>query len=973
MLLGSPVSIQWARDQEGYFTAKELTLLLVTEMGLVPLVKRCFDSHTKGEEIMAILVSVSACLLFYFWFDFPHGLWGGVIVYFLFSLSRMRKRMAQMETDLKLEIQSLKLLLDRMSETREESRPAREPVRESVQPEPDPTPESATDSLPDPSPAPERPLSTDPSPLPWQSIPEAPPVPSWWGQAGKSVWTYFTTGNTIAKVGVLLLFVGVSFLLKYVSEQGWFPIELRLLTVAISSLVLLGLGWRMREKRNSYALLLQGAGIGIFYLTTFAGFRLVEVLPASLAFVLLLGAVILSSILALLQDSRVLALFSAGGGFLAPVLASTGQGSHVGLFSYYAVLNLGVFVMAWYRSWRSLNLLGFLFTFVIGGVWGLRYYRPEHFASTEPFLIFFFLLYVAITLLFAIKKREPRAFLVDATLAFGVPATAFGLQIGLVKDSSFGLAASAIAFGSFYLMLARFALHRFGELARLLVEALFAIGVCFLTLSVPLALDGRSTAAVWALEGVAVLWVGLRQGRLIPRCSGLILQGLAGLAFLFSADRPFGAFPILNANFLGAVILAVSHLGVGWFLHRTESSKVQGWEKKLVPWMMGLGLLWWSVGGVSELNHSSSIWGEALIRVFPKMSFSNILTQSRVLFFACSTLLWVTLARKGDWDLLAKVRWALMPIMIFFAMVLSLRDVHPFADIGLVSWSVAFWVHYRCLRRSEADSQSFETHQHFSAAWLLTLLVAGEAYWFGNQVVGGTRIWALTALAWVPVALALLVIRARPGSVWPLGLHRERYLGLGVAPHLAWGMFWTLILNFTHSGDPGVLSYIPLLNPLDLTQVFVWMAVGAWYLEARKARLTLLPEAKVLGVVMGCSAFLWITAGLTRALHHFAGLPWSFSALFDSSLVQASLSIYWSLVALGVMSLSTRKSWRMLWIAGASLLGVVVVKLVLVDLSGRGTLERVVSFLGTGVLLMLIGYFAPLPRAIENPVGEDSQ
>jgi uncharacterized membrane protein len=63
----------------------------------------------------------------------------------------------------------------------------------------------------------------------------------------------------------------------------------------------------------------------------------------------------------------------------------------------------------------------------------------------------------------------------------------------------------------------------------------------------------------------------------------------------------------------------------------------------------------------------------------------------------------------------------------------------------------------------------------------------------------------------------------------------------------------------------------------------------------------------------------------------------------------------------------------MLWIAGASLLGVVVVKLVLVDLSGRGTLERVVSFLGTGVLLMLIGYFAPLPRAIENPVGEDSQ
>ena len=112
-----------------------------------------------------------------------------------------------------------------------------------------------------------------------------------------------------------------------------------------------------------------------------------------------------------MNKSRLIALTCAGlavlgvsGGFLAPVLASTGGGSHVMLFSYYAVLNAGVLGIALYKAWRPLNVLGFVFTFGIGAVWGARFYRPELLESTEPFLLLFFLQYVVIAVVFALKQ-----------------------------------------------------------------------------------------------------------------------------------------------------------------------------------------------------------------------------------------------------------------------------------------------------------------------------------------------------------------------------------------------------------------------------------------------------------------------------------------------------------------------------------------------------------------------------------------
>ena len=62
------------------------------------------------------------------------------------------------------------------------------------------------------------------------------------------------------------------------------------------------------------------------------------------------------------------------------------------------------------------------------------------------------------------------------------------------------------------------------------------------------------------------------------------------------------------------------------------------------------------------------------------------------------------------------------------------------------------------------------------------------------------------------------------------------------------------------------------------------------------------------------------------------------------------------------MIFANRRKVRAPWIAGAALLGIVIAKLFVVELSQVGTIARIVSFLGVGVLVLVVGYFAPVPQ-----------
>ncbi len=805
------------------------------------------------------------------------------------------------------------------------------------EPDPEPIPEAQWRPQPQPGAAPEE--LPEPPPL----SPAQPAQPS-----GPNFWERLFTENLLVKAGIVILFFGVAFLLKYMYERVHVPIDLRLAAVAAGGIALLVIGWRLRLSRPGYALALQGGGVGVLYLVIFAAFRLFHLLPPALALALLVGVAVFSAALAIIQNSLALAAIGVSGGFLAPVLASTGQGSHVMLFSYYAVLNAGIVAIAWVKAWRVLNLLGFAFTFVIGWLWGAKAYRPEYFSSTEPFLLGFFAMYVAIPLLFARRRVVELKDYVDGTLVFGVPIAAFGLQVAMVRGIEYGAAYSAFGLGVFYLLLALLLFRRTGSGMRLLVESFIALSLAFGTLAIPLAFDGRMTSAAWALEGAAVAWVAVRQGRLLARSFGYLLQFAAGIAFLLDAERGgYGAIPVLNSAYAGTLFIAASAFFCAAYIERNRTRLLKE-EYTLSYVLLGWGALWWFGGGTLEIARHVT---------WPYQ------TQSVLMFFTASALGFSLLSAALRWPTARWLWLALYPAMVMQLGLEVARGAHPFSHLGAPAWAAAFFAHFWLLSRHAPDHRKLGAALHTAGVWMIAILGAREVGWLIDYAVEGKRVWPSIAWALVPAAVLAALSARRVQARWPVRDYARDYVLNGGAPVAVFLALWTLYANFTSSGDPYPLVYAPILNPLDLAIGAVFVVIAAWLRAASAHGLEAWLRTARSGLVVaaGAGAFVWMNGTLLRTLHHWTGLPFALEPMLSSRLVQASFSILWTLLAVTSMVLASRRALRPLWVVGAALMGVVVAKLFLVDLSGIGTVERIVSFIGVGLLMLVVGYLSPVP------------
>ncbi len=775
--------------------------------------------------------------------------------------------------------------------------------------------------------------------------PPEPPSPG----LGDSIRKFLFGGNLMVRVGVVVLLFGFAFLVKYAAARDMVPLEIRLAAAFVAGIGLLILGWRLRGSRFGYAVALQGGGIGVMYLTLFAAARLFHMVPLTLTFGVMVGLVVFSGMLAVLQNAASMAVLGAAGGFMAPVLLSTGTGSHVMLFGYYALLNAGICGIAWFRAWRWLNLLGFVFTFGIGSAWGLEYYRPRHFATTEPFLVLFFLFYLFIAVLFALRQPPRLKGYVDGTLVFGMPLVVFSLQVGMVRNMEFGLALSAVVMGLVYTGLAT-ALwrRRHGEIGAL-VEAFLALGVIFGSLAIPLALSGSWTAVAWSLEGAGLVWVGVRQRRWTARGFGLLLQIGSGFLFFTGTGSGGGNAAVIDSHLLGGILLGLSGLFSAWILERRKD-RLHRIETPLAAVMLTWGLLWWFGTGLNEIDR--------------RLSHRHELSAA-LAFIGISALAMGLLYRRIHWKMLRWPALGLLPIMAAFAAALTQRyDFrHHFQGWWLIVWPVLFVVHFFLLRCMETDwKEKIAQAWHVAGVLLALVLFSWEVGWLLDRLAAGAPVWPFLAWGAVPAAAAVALMRLRGRTAWPFGHWAAAYHGWLPFLLVAWLLAWT-VAAAAQNGDPRPLPYLPLLNPLDIVQAIALLVAFYWVLGTRRSPMVpaaVLPATVLWGAV-AAGGFLWLTASVARCVHHFGEIAYQGHALFRSDLFHAAISVLWGLLALGCMVAANRFKQRPIWFAGAGLLAVVVVKLFVVDLSGSGTVSRIVSFLAVGGLMLVVGYFTPLP------------
>jgi uncharacterized membrane protein len=310
----------------------------------------------------------------------------------------------------------------------------------------------------------------------------------------------------------------------------------------------------------------------------------------------------------------------------------------------------------------------------------------------------------------------------------------------------------------------------------------------------------------------------------------------------------------------------------------------------------------------------------------------------------------------------------ILPALLFGAIAGAASFDHVFTGGGWVAWPLLLAMHFVVLRRLDAgEPQGWWRFVHAAGVWLLVLL-AGNVLVFA---VGKADLWRT---AWASVVLLVaatgaVMLLAHPAwhrgtsRRWPLDRFARSYGWTAAAPLAAALALGALLVAVHSDGNARPLPYIPLLNPTDLSVALALAACTAWLLQLRNGTLAVPDEVHGprVALVLAGIAFVAINTVWLRVAHHYAGVPWDAGRLFNSFLVQAGYSILWTVLALGVMVAACRRGSRGAWMTGAALLAVTVGKLFLIDLSNRGGSERIVVFIAVGLLMLVVGWFAPLP------------
>ncbi|MDR3445453.1 DUF2339 domain-containing protein [Dyella sp.] len=787
--------------------------------------------------------------------------------------------------------------------------------------------------------------SLEPAPRPIAPpTPAMPRQPSGFDRLMQRVWGWFTEGNVPVKIGMLVLFAGVAALLKYASDAGMLhvPVALRVSMVALAATGGLFFGWHKRESRRVFALSLQGGSIGVLVMTVFAAFRLYDLLPASAAFGVLVVLVAGIGVLAVMQDALALAVLGLIAGFAAPILVSTGNGSHVALFSYYAVLNLAILGIAWKRSWRVLNLLGFIATFAVGSAWGVLRYDHSLFASTEPFLILNFLFYLFIPWLHVVRAPVDRRLVIDGCLMFGNPLISLLLQGALLKWDGQALAISTLVAASVYVGVAYLSRHQPGM--RLIRDTWAILAVALATLTVPLALSADVTGSIFALEGAGLIWLGLRQQRWLATWSGIALQVFAACALLVDRGMHGGvhvAWPVLNRECISALMLVIAgfasaglfaRLGNGRVLHRVLSVVLYAW-----------GMLWWVVACAEEISNfvpdanMFAAWFAWLAVTAWGAAEASMYRSSQELGFA---LRWTPVAFM-----------ACMLVLVALVVGNHQQPWHGWNLLAVIAAAVLGWRTLLCVRSADwagPAAQWMWLWRWFLLAGFGVAVALDRLRWLSGSWVAALSLTSLllafVAAHWRPRLIAPPMTQSL--SRWLPPLKYSLLIALGLA-----GVF-ALFMD----GDAAPLCYVPLLNPVELLLLAIAAMFAAWITDPSLPAV--LRHAR--GPVLGSIVLALVTSFTLRAVHQLGGVAWN-ADLADSSLAQMSLTVVWSVLGLFAWVWGSRRGHRLFWLAGAIIMGVVLAKLILVDRRQLGNLFGIGSFIAFGLLCSVIGYLAPAP------------
>ncbi len=774
-------------------------------------------------------------------------------------------------------------------------------------------------------------------------------------------WEALIGGNVLNRIGALALIFGIGFFLKYAFDNNLIsPLVRVLIGVTIGVSLIVGGSRANAKKFEVFSQGLFGAGISTLYLSIYAALNFYELIPQPIAFVLMSAVTAIALLVAVRYESRAISLLGWAGGFLTPFLLASAEPNAIGLFVYLALLNLGMLAVVFLKSeWVVVELLSLIATYLVYAAWFLEHSEKTGTLIKAFFLTLFWLLFLASeayrTLNNQTEKLRLRAAcsVLNGVLYFGffygsvMPAWWFSIATVLIAGVYFGL----------YRVIEKRNPTATGE-----VIATYSIGtIAFVAAAIEVQFADFLTVALWSAEAVGVLWIARRTSQKGLERVAMILFAVSVFRLFISPDtlsyQAISDFtPILNLRAVAFLVLALSLFVSAMWIEKSNQTTATLLN---YAWAF-LAFTFLTVEVNDFFLKREALLNETLdfSRSTRSMSFGIIW-----LFYAVA-LLWLgakrslkSLVNTGLFVLALGVLWNIVfglrfePIEIFLP-ILNLRALaFLFVIVGILA-TISLLE-----QTSEGKSRTAEVLR-YAFALVLFLLITTEAIdyfrWSRLRSNSDESFYrALTlVLLWTLYATPMIYFGIEK-SVKPLF-----YAGA-----LAFA-FSVMVLVFGGFSFNPIENFVMILN--YRVAVYLAVMVGSAFIAIKLSERS---GYERLSAVFGVTAALLGVVLLVAESNDFfdqklnrlsfgehAEATRSDLAIQYENQKQLSISASLMLYSIVLMLYGIWRSRQPIRLTAIALFGLAILKIFIYDLSFLATLYRIFSFIGLGVLLLLVSY-----------------
>ncbi|MGC4022793.1 MAG: DUF2339 domain-containing protein [Cyclobacteriaceae bacterium] len=384
----------------------------------------------------------------------------------------------------------------------------------------------------------------------------------------------FIGTNLLNKIGVIILVLGISYGVKYSIDHNLINPITRIVLGYVASIAMVLVAFKLKTNYKTFSAVILSGGMASMYFITYAAYDFYSLIPQALAFVLMVLFTAFTVFASLQYDQKIIAIFGLAGAYGVPFLLSDGSGRVTILFSYMTIVNCGILAIAFKKAWKQLYYTAFGLTWLIFAVWYFDQFNvTDHLWMSLGFSTIFFATFYVVFLAYKLIQSEPFK-ITDIGMILSNSFIYFGFGYGAIDNHENG----QMFLGLFTLFNA--VLHFIGclvvfkqrEATRETFYLVAGMVLVFLTLAVPIQLDGNWVTIIWAAESALLFWIGRTKSfPVFERLSYVLI--FTTVASLFDDWKNYGRYNpdqpeyfvriFLNTQFLASIFVIASF---GWIL-----------------------------------------------------------------------------------------------------------------------------------------------------------------------------------------------------------------------------------------------------------------------------------------------------------------------------------------------------------------------------------------------------------------------